>query len=346
MTAHHDGDVIFCGRENGTVAVYSAQTGGLINELFEKTRHAAILHLEWCACRSYLGVSDRFTRFALYQIRKLAPGQVSVTGQTLSFDFGSSIHQIIFSPDGSHVLVSTSDADVLVSIVDQKQIARLEAESDRKSWMWTRHPGKKQQLLLVSGSQIRIFSWIDLKPEPGTMGIDTVGKECSELFLGRPMSSAQGRHLCLQFYRPRGSTAYSQLILLSSENLKAGVDLIQPSMSYPQLAASIKYIIGVFKTDVLFLDHDGWVCSLKIETPLKESFYTRHFFVPYGWHSVKDSLVMGATEKAVVYMAVKDEIAVFHNGLDNREKIAVGDSDVKVSPSMRSALRRGHSSPA
>jgi len=65
----------------------------------------------------------------------------------------------------------------------------------------------------------------------------------------------------------------------------------------------------------------------------------KHFFIPYGWHSSRGNLAIGITEKGAVFMAVRDELAVFHHGLEMEEKTPIEDADVRAVPSMRSSRR-------
>lgn len=80
-------------------------------------------------------------------------------------------------------------------------------------------------------------------------------------------------------------------------------------------SGGIKVIIGLYKSSLVFLDRDGWVCSVNIDSSLAEAFYKRHFFTPFLWHNVGD-IIMAVTRGGSVALAWKDEMAVFYNGLE------------------------------
>lgn len=345
LVAHHDADVIFCGRENGSVAVNSTHTGKCVQELFNQGHNVAILSLTWHANRSLLGVADRSTRFVVHTVSKVASGKVSVTDPILDIEMGSIIQQVLFNPNGTHVLISTFDADVLWRIEDQAQLARHKADVGRESWSWVNHPAEQTQLLLICNGYAHMFSWDSLSPMTKPSGIELVPPTDPYLLVSDSIGSPLGRNLCLRFLRPRTSRASPQFCLWPSESLRPELELAQSLVSYPGLAAQMKYIIGLYRTDLLFLDHDGWVCSLKIEPAAKERFHMKHFFIPYGWHSIKDNLSMGVSVKGAVFMAVRDELAVFHCGLEIEEKVPIEDANIKAVPSMRSTMRRGLSGP-
>ena len=339
LVAHHDADLIFCGRENGSVAVYSTQTGKSVQELFNRRRNVAILSLTWNARRDLLGVADRSTHVAVHVVSKTVSGKVSVTDPIVDIEMGSIIRQVLFSPDGAHVLISTADSDVLWKMEDRMEVARRPAIAGRESWSWTNHPGRPTQLLLICNGRAYMFSWDSLSPLTKPEGIELMPPTDPSLLVSDSIGSPLGRNLCLRFLRPRTSRASSQFCLWPSENLRPELEHTKSLVSYPGLAAQMKCIIGLSKMDLLFLDHDGWVCSLKIESVAKERFYMKHFFIPYGWHSSRGNLAIGITEKGAVFMAVRDELAVFHHGLEMEEKTPIEDADVRAVPSMRSSRR-------
>jgi hypothetical protein len=90
---------------------------------------------------------------------------------------------------------------------------------------------------------------------------------------------------------------------------------------YKDVGRGIKAVIGSFKSFVIFLNFDGWVCSLDIEGPSRKKVYTKHFLIPYGWHSSGAELIFRCTVQEHIVLACKDEIAVFQKGLDSGESI-------------------------
>ena len=54
---------------------------------------------------------------------------------------------------------------------------------------------------------------------------------------------------------------------------------------------------------------------------------------------------MLVTKKGAVVMAIKNELAVFQNGLEFEEKVGFEGTTVAAKVSMRSVLKRGRSDP-
>lgn len=77
----------------------------------------------------------------------------------LSHGSASPINQILTSPDGKRLLVSTLDTDELWDLETSSLVAsnnNLDVEHGRQ---WANDPNRSDRLLLVSGARIRVFAW-------------------------------------------------------------------------------------------------------------------------------------------------------------------------------------------
>lgn len=128
-------------------------------------------------------------------------------------------------------------------------------------------------------------------------------------------------------------------------HLQSTTEVCKPAASYDDVAKSIKAVIGTHRSLLVYLDHNGWVCSINIDDITVEKFYTRHFFIPPQWHSTLGKMSMLVTKKGTVAMAIKHELAVFQNGLGFEEKVGFEGTMVAAKVSMRSVLKRGRSAP-
>lgn len=102
---------------------------------------------------------------------------------------------------------------------------------------------------------------------------------------------------------------------------------------------AIKVIVGVYKSLLIFLDVNGWVCSIDVGGIDQKNAYTRHFFVPYTWHSVGE-LLFRITVEGTIAFARRDELVVFHGGMDFVEKIDFGRPQSRLAGSEASHRRR------
>lgn len=345
LAFHHSGDYIFCGRENGSVALHLCRSGQLIREVFDHNRNVAILALDWNKHESLLAICDRSGNFAVRKLSKEPSGPLSFDEPFLRQQSSSVVHQLLFHPHGSRLLISTAEVDELWSLKDATLTKSLTAIEGRSSWKWTSHPRQPEFLILATETRARIYNWETLNEISKIEGIDLELPSIPLLPLSSLVTSARGYNLCAIFVGARTAGLASALRLWPTRLLVPEADKVKPAACFDELAKDIKSVIGVFKSMLIFLAHSGWVCSVNIDDMPLEKFYTRHFFIPLQWHSTLENLSILVTSKGSIVMAINHEIAVFHNGLDFEERVGLTGAMASGKLSMRSVLKRGTSNP-
>jgi hypothetical protein len=135
--------------------------------------------------------------------------------------------------------------------------------------------------------------------------------------------SSQGRKVFAVLSNIPGSAIPSSVGIWPSKILFADNKQVISPICQDSIARDLKAIVGPWKAWLIFLNHDGWVCSINTDTAANDKYYLRHFFVPVQWHSALGNTSMAITHKGSVAMAVNSEIVIFHNGLDFEEKFAI-----------------------
>jgi WD40 repeat protein len=320
---HHDEKFVFCGRENGSVVLFDTKTGKPAQELYSHAKDVAVSLLEWNQQGCVLASADVSGRFTVRNITRGISGSWQARELMIDYRMDQAIRQILLSPSGKQLLVSTALSENLYSIEEKliRHLKRIDSTTQEMSKKWINHPSDRASLLQFDGPVARIFSWSSLEELSAANGI-SLNVSDIELPLTDLFSSSQGQNICARFSAPRCSRGSSQLRLWAASTLHSNTDMVTYQANYVQLAAEIKAIVGIYKTLLLFLDHNGWVCSVDIESARTEKSYTKHFFIPYAWHSGGD-LVFRCTAKGAVVLVRRDEIAVFHRGLDFEDKVAL-----------------------
>ena len=345
IAAHHEGEYIFCGRENGSVEVYSTKTGRSVQDLFSHDKNIAIISLEWNERENILASIDQSGVGILRKIVGSTPGPFCLTDPLIHHKSSGVIHQVLLSPDGKRVLISTAETDQLWNIDNASLIHKHVILEPRSSLKWASHPNYNDRLLLVVNGRAKLFDWAMFTELSKPSGIDLGLSEASRMLIADLGSSVQGRNVFISFSGTRMDGLPPALRLWPSRLFLPEAEHLEGTAYYDDLAKDIKSIIGVYKSLLLFLDHDGWVCSLSIDDIKKDQVYNKHFFVPLQWHSTVRNMPMLVTRRGHVVMGIKNEIAVFHHGLDFEERVSLGGALVSAKPSMTSILKRGISSP-
>jgi hypothetical protein len=176
-------------------------------------------------------------------------------------------------------------------------------------------------MILLNGICARIFEWDTFQELSSGAGILLDTEQGSRIAPSDIIPSNDGRNVCVRFRGIGKPYIASELQVWSSEAMSPNTHSLKSVARYKDVGRGIKAIIGSFKSFVIFLNLDEWVCSLEIEGPSRKKTYTKHFLVPYGWHNSGAKLMFGCTVQGHIVLACKDEIAVFQRGLEFAESI-------------------------
>ncbi|KAL8756040.1 MAG: hypothetical protein Q9199_003214 [Rusavskia elegans] len=338
-------DLLFCGKESGSVFVYEAKTGRQMQELYTHAANAAILLLDWNYREAMLVSIDRSSRIQVRKISGKGSDKRFAEPPSLDQSIGQAVRQVLFHSSGTMLLISTSSSD-LVWNSDGHQLASRNP-SGRQSWQWIDCSSSTHSLLLAVDGQIKYFDWKTLEERPLST-ILQISTEAGDYPPIVSMSiSSHGSIICAHFREPPGGQGLARLRLWSASILaKTAQNQISKDITnFDQIANEVKTVIGFHKLLLLFLDQRGWICSISVGKTTKERAYTRHFFIPYGWHC-SGELIFAVTAKGGIVLVRKDGIAVFHRGLDFEDRVLLSmDDDAAMSrtePHWRSPVLENH----
>ena len=316
IVAHDENDFVFCGREDGSVAAYATKTGKLAQELFVHSQNVAVDFLEWNHSRKLLACANRSGHFTVRKLTRAVPKLFDIGQPILDQGCSSVISQILMSNDGTNLLVSTADSDVLWELTALSVVRIYKYTKARKTWKWAKHPDT-DRLLLFEDSCMRIYKWAALEELSNADGID-LG------MMGSPITNvvfpSQSRNGCLIASKAPVSGQSLSFQLWPAKIFSPETEVVPLESSYADIAKDLKAVFGTFKSWLIYLQHGGWVCSVNLDTAANDKFYLKHFVIPLHWHGTTVN-PMAVTQKGCIIMAVKEELVVFHNGLDFEERV-------------------------
>jgi hypothetical protein len=86
--------------------------------------------------------------------------------------------------------------------------------------------------------------------------------------------------------------------------------------------ADLRSVIDLHRSNVFFLDRNGWVCSANAKDSAKQAGYTRHFFIPPLWQTVGGGPIVRVVSKSTVVFAYRDDLIVFDGFLGFQHKVS------------------------
>ena len=314
------GEHVYCGTENGSVSMFEISTGKEHQKLYKHIDGISVTELVFDEKERNIASADSSGKVLVYQL-KSASGQ-TVSCLLLECRTKETIHQVLFSPNSSRVLVSSANEDTLYALDGsiKKPISR--AGASRRVWTWANHPQHPNLLILIVQNSFWIYEWEDLKNLSGGSGTHMDFEVSSDLEIKQSYSCWHGQRLATEFREINRSRSRMCLLLWRSSDFDISTSSTSPQPTLQPLADRLANLIGTFGTmigivrdAILFLDQDGWICSVEMEESEPE-YYKRHFFLPFDWLITNEDLLFGATGKGDVVFSRKDELAVIKRGLE------------------------------
>ncbi|KAE8837006.1 hypothetical protein PTNB73_07910 [Pyrenophora teres f. teres] len=349
IAEHHEGEHLFCGFEDGHISIYSTARGKAVQSILQHPANIAILFLEWNDQRSILASVDRTGRVLIHRIRKTngIKEPFACLEKVLEIAASTAISSILFNTIGKRLLV-VRGLDIELWDLEKRELKQsTQIESTPSSAHWFTHPLEPTKLLLMlDDGHVRSYLWDTLE----TQGISHRVTHEPSLVINAPGSWVSPSHAgqSIIAMAAKCEERDASFCVLPSKSFSGDNESVAVVASYPSVARAVKCMIGCYKTSVLFLNHDDWICSLSVDSLRQEESYTKHFFIPQQWQgSGMETLLMRVTKRGSIILVSRDEMAVFHGGLDFEERVTIPvRSNRAQSPLLkRPTFKKGTSSP-
>lgn len=363
LAAPHGFDIVFCGREDGSIAAYSALTGNLVQELASHAKNIAVMFLHLSRSGKILVSVDRSGRIVARKLDILRGSRVMEFAFLLDRKAIDVVEQILASADDTKVLVSMSHKDEVWDIGTGSTLCEIPRSNGQAHWRWTQTTKLLSPLIYFSNGIATLYSWDLFEASHSGPSLDLCLAEVGTTPVIAITSSANASHICILLAGSRPGLLPPILRIWNMHEMqgvsrnnhgsntkeqstqeavpkKVPVDAI-----YDQLAKDVKLVIGEYDDSLIFLTHQGWICSLKMTRRREETHYTRHFFIPFRYHHSTSSLNIHVSSKGSIIVAYRTELIIFAGGLEFEEKISWKGDTIAPRPSMKSTLGRGRSDP-
>ncbi|MCJ1385501.1 hypothetical protein MMC17_008624 [Xylographa soralifera] len=361
MILHPKGEVVFCGKDDGSVSLYSLKTGSQLSALY---RHKSLVRIltTWSQGDVIMSV-DVSNAIVAWNLKKLqkegwAPDKLQFQSR---LDCGSSIVEVLVGDAARKFILSTRKSDHLWTIDGLQQDEQI--YSDRPEIRkWMQHQHSPLHMVCVEGAAAHIYAWSDWsKVTSVSLTIDMTGMQLKSII---PYTLGHRQVILFELCELDGSVDTQSLHLLHAEDLS--IDSIAAkevaseavedgnhagtiSTSHRPVAATIlvpildsqltalasvmTHVVGLSDAGKLvFLDTRSWVCSVDLGSLDNASVsYSRHFFVPYDWFAGIRDVICALAQGDIVF-ARNNDVAIVKGGLEYVQNVNV---DVEVAESNR-----------
>ncbi|KAL8908321.1 MAG: hypothetical protein Q9171_005507, partial [Xanthocarpia ochracea] len=322
LTIYEAGEVLFCGKEDGSIHLYEIKSGRHVQKLLS---HAvSILALFLDEESSALCTTDLSSRVMVHRLVRQINGW-KVQPAVFDHRIGVSVNQVLLNRGSTRLLVSSTTSDILWSIsANASEMISTIQKEDRGAYRWTTHPRHRDQLILMAGNIAHLYDWLTLSKLTNTEGILLEGGILPELMIQSITPCFNGSMIATAFKESLGARVKSKLLLWDSLDFNVHATSCVPVPKYHFLADQVQVLIGSSGQKLVFLHGSGWVCSVDPQaTGLGDS--VRHFFFPADWLSTDTSLMIKITRQSEIIFIKRNEVAVVRQGLEISDRESVGD---------------------
>lgn len=335
LACHGNGDVLFCGKSDGGIYLYDSDSGLETRRLISHAISASIVLLFFDNQNSVLSSVDSSSRVMSHKLTR-KDKEWRAEEPTFDHRVGVAIDQVLSNKGATQFLVTSSSKDVLYSTLQDGITNFVSSELvEHRPHRWASHPSNADQLVFMSNEGIHLYEWKTLQRLTASDGISLDGEVLSRLSIRSLTPCMQGRYLAATFceslvshYEPK------KLLLWSVTDLSVQSTSSKLLSTNRVLADQVKFLIGSCGQRLVFLDSNGWVCSMVLSIRNVER-HTRHFFIPFDWLSAGTDLMIDVTCDGDIIFVKKHEIAVIKRGLDASEQgsnTAVARSPIRAAP--------------
>ena len=357
VVPHPKGEVVFCGKDDGSVSLYDLKTGTELRTLY---RHKSLVRiLTWWPQADTIMSVDVSNGILAWKLQR-SPKEGWVAEKLLfqsRLNCGKSIIQVLPGEAAGRFILSTRESDHLWSTDGHQEDERSYSNS-RGIRKWIQHQESPLHMICIEDAAAHIYAWTDWSEVASVhLTVDMTGLQLKSV---TPYISSRRWLILLELCERDGSPDTRGLHLLeaapfsienhsSNESVSEAArdskdpDKVSTTREAPATATSIPllgpqlatlvprvtHVIGLGKTNqLIFLDTRSWVCSVDLETLGDKSVsYSRHFFVPYDWFAGTRDVICAIAQRDVLF-ARNDDVAIIKGGLEYAEKVYVGAEDV------------------
>lgn len=332
------GNNAFCGKLDGTVALFETQSATQRDLLYRHTLNVRVTAMAYHERRKLLMTADESGRILIYNLSlgKVA-GEVARVISDISTE--ESIQRLLPDPSGTGILVIGRESASLRSLQGEQKESSIPLSDNYGGKIILLHPTRVQNFIVLGNNSFEVYSWASgtkedslihdnlgglsltiTPPSPVTLSIAEKSQTASIAAATVPLRPTK-------YVVNLNMTPFSKkcLQVWRAESLSnpTSSSTPEPRLDPDHLGSKMRQIIAVWETRLLFVDINFWVCSIELSSKeLNAAAVKRHFFLLSEWQSGMGSepfIIAFAEARREFLIAFRERLLVVHNGLDSSE---------------------------
>ncbi|KAL9619809.1 MAG: hypothetical protein Q9160_005645 [Pyrenula sp. 1 TL-2023] len=306
LSACPNGKCICIGTADGLVELCSTNGSERV-EVGKFNNFMEVSHLTWSPDSQHIVAADLSGDICITQTKTSDLGRLVETTQIVRLQSPKldleeqAIHEILFSPDSTLLLLVTNQSGYIWSLKDASTQASGEL-TDGNSRKWLSHPTQNQLILGIGSRDIKVYRWHDFHecsaPVPyahinalqqgndldfsSDGDVDTAAKLLPSTAIATPEAASANvramvtqdlKHVLIRVSSSDSFTGFGQFFIIPIPQLdliRAGVKqnntvTLRPTAIPDSVRSRVRISLGILPGDrFVFLDWDLWVCCYKM----------------------------------------------------------------------------------
>ncbi|KAL8791063.1 MAG: hypothetical protein Q9213_000270 [Squamulea squamosa] len=304
-----------CGKEDGTVVMYEIAKGKKIRQVAKHGSSTSVIKLAWSTSERYLASGDDSGRILVRRLEPPSSGKDEWTVfKLLDSRIDEAIEQLLFHTQDGLLLVAGQTNAYVMNVKTKAELCHAH-HPDQRDGLWINHPTSIGLLVKVDAVQTRQYMWKTLLPQDNSSSSHLQALQLADS-QGKVQRAirVRDRWLVLEVLSPDPHYASSQkrhIELLDLHKLQSMN--IQERNAIDDLAMHVRCLIGCFQDQLVFLDHQFWLCTWAMEAVYSK--HKRHFFLPKDWLSPTALRLITLSTQGTLMCPRNGEVAIVRSGL-------------------------------
>ncbi|KAI4262936.1 MAG: hypothetical protein L6R42_001894 [Xanthoria sp. 1 TBL-2021] len=256
-----------CGKEDGTVMMYEIPKGNKIRQIAKHGSSTSVIKLAWSASGRYVASGDDSGRILVRRLDPPSSGKNEwAVFKLIDRRIDEAIEQLLFNTQDGLLLVAGRTTAFVMNVKTKTELCQAR-HSDQRDGLWINHPTSPGLLVKVDALNARRYLWKTLLPQDSSSIPNLQDLQLADSLGGVQRAvRVRERWLVLEILSPDPNYASSQrrhIELLDLHKLLSANESKRNTIE--GLAMHVRCLIGCFQDQVVFLDHQFWLCTWAME---------------------------------------------------------------------------------
>jgi WD40 repeat protein len=314
MCLDTNGDFVFAGRSDGSVAGYKTSTGLLHAVLFI---HSGDLFVSAMAFKNgVIATADAGGRVLVHELQSQGEGRSFIPALILDIKQSEPIQRLVISEDGSRILIATASRAMTWNLDTRLQgTQNLDCSADSiQNWTWTTNAANLSAVVNSNSlPNLVTYDWESFGITHSAPLVEFPQRkvEGSTLIANETICETWDRYMVI--YNSNSATLKTRSDMLVYDKLAARSQQSPQAPIFKLSADVFLTLIGIYSHNLVILDRELWVCSISLNEIARSKsklHIKHHFFIPSDLLSGPSGLRPILSPLGHVVFAKEDQLAI------------------------------------